>query len=159
MVRSPQAATLVTHPAELGVTLRGSLLHRGYLSDLFGTDYPGRSPRVQLTWVVWGYTRGVRYLFHGYPRGTTPTGVGVWPAAAWFEREVWEMFGVRFGGHPDLRRLLTDYGFVGYPLTKDFPVGGFTEVRYSERAKRVVARGVSFTQEFRTFEFTSPWQN
>lgn len=159
LVVSPQVATQAVHPAALLVALRGSLLHRGYLSDLFGTDYPGRSRRVQLTWAVWGYTQGRRHLVQAATPAGVPTATGLWPSANWFERETWEMFGVRFEGHPDLRRLLTDYGFVGRPLLKDFPVTGYSEVRYSERAKRVVLKPVSFTQEFRVFDFQSPWQN
>lgn len=162
VVSSPQVATHAVRPTSLLRVLRGSLLHRGYLSDLFGTDYPGapEGRRVQLTWVVWNYHGGRRHLVHAAvgPAGAA-TATGVWPAANWFEREAWEMFGVRFEGHPDLRRLLTDYGFVGRPLLKDFPVTGYTEVRYSERAKRVVLKPVSFTQEFRVFDFQSPWQN
>jgi NADH-quinone oxidoreductase subunit C len=159
VVRSPQETTQATRPAALLTALRGSLLHRGYLSDLFGSDYPGRARRIQLTWSVWSYHQNERYLIQAaVPRGVSTT-TGLWPSANWFEREAWEMFGTRFEGHPDLRRLLTDYGFVGRPLLKDFPVSGYQEVRYSERAKRVVMRPVSFTQEFRVFEFQSPWQN
>lgn len=158
VVYSPQGAVQASHPVVLLGALRG-VLHRGYLTDLFGTDYPGRTRRVQLTWGVWSYTRGVRYLVQAAPGPVVPTVTGLWPSANWFEREVWEMFGTRFEGHPDLRRLLTDYGFVGRPLLKDFPVAGYTEVRFSERAKRVVLKPVSFTQEFRTFDFQSPWQN
>jgi len=159
VVASPQFATHAVDPTPLLVTLKGSLLHKGYLADLFGTDYPGRPRRVQLTWAVWSYLRGYRHLVHAAVPGGVSTSTGLWPCANWFEREVWEMFGTRFEGHPDLRRLLTDYGFVGRPLLKDFPVGGYVEVRFSERAKRVVSKPVSFTQEFRVFEFQSPWQN
>jgi len=132
----------------------------GGLSDLFGTDYPaGGARRVQLTWAVWSYTRGVRHLVQTSVGDSVGSTTVLWPSANWFEREVWEMLGTRFEGHPDLRRLLTDYGFVGRPLRKDFPVVGYTEVRFSERAKRVVLRPVRFTQEFRTFDFQSPWQS
>lgn len=158
VVASPQAATQTSHPVEVLTLLRGSLLHRGYLADLFGTDYPGPR-RVQLTWSVWSYAHGRRYLVQAAVGPAVGTTTVVWPSANWFEREVWEMFGTRFVGHPDLRRLLTDYGFVGRPLLKDFPVTGYTEVRFSERAKRVVLKPVTFTQEFRTFDFQSPWQS
>lgn len=158
VVRAPQVGYHTGAPTEVLTLLRGGLLHRGYLTDLFGTDHPGRTPRVTLAWVVWGPTRGVRWSVFAATR-ETPTVGHLWPSATWFEREAWEMLGTRFAGHTDLRRLLTDYGFGGYPLQRDYPVGGFTEVRFSERAKRVVSRGVAWTQEFRTFEFTSPWQS
>ena len=159
VLRSPQVSVVVTRPTELLTTLKGSVLHEGWLTDLWGTDYPGQSRRVQLSWLVWLYTRGVRLHLLGNPGLGAVSLVHLFPSAVWFEREVWEMLGVTFVGHPDLRRLLTDYGFSGFPLRKDFPVGGYLEVRFSERAKRVVARGVNFTQEFRTFDFTSPWEN
>lgn len=145
-------------PIELVTTLGGSLLHRGYLADLWGVHLPSRG--VHLYWRLWGYTRGTPYTVAALtgPAGVT-TLTGVFPSAGWFERETWEMLGVSFRGHPDLRRLLTDYGFRGYPLRKDFPVGGYTEVRFSERSKRVISRGVRFTQEFRRFDFQSPWQS
>lgn len=159
MVCSPQVAYQVTHPTEMLTVLKGSILHGGVLSDLFGTDYPSQRERTQLTWVLWGYPRGVRYVLQFSTHRVHPTTTVLWPSANWFEREVWEMLGVRFEGHPDLRRLLTDYGFEGRPLRKDFPVTGYTEVRFSERAKRVISRGVTLTQEFRTFDFQSPWQS
>ena len=161
VITSPQVAHQVGSPLELLTSLRRGILHQGYLTDLFGTDYPQQiSPRTQVTWSIWSYSRGVRFLLQtsvGVTGITTTT--GIWPSANWFEREVWEMFGVKFLGHPDLRRLLTDYGFQGRPLRKDFPAVGYSEVRFSERAKRVVSRGVTLTQEFRTFDFQSPWQN
>lgn len=160
VVYTPSPVLQVTHPIELATVLRRGCLHTGYLSDLFGADYPGHPRRIQLTWMVWGYTRGQRYSFQtavgSIGVGTSTT---VWPTANWFEREAWEMFGTKFVGHPDLRRLLTDYGFVGRPLLKDFPVTGYVEVRYSERLKRVTSKQVTFTQEFRTFDFQSPWQS
>lgn len=160
VIYSPQAGISTSFPLELLTTLKGSLLHEGWLSDLWGTDYPGQTRRIQLSWLVWSYPRGKRVLFFSsLQKNRLPSGVYLFPSAVWFEREVWEMLGITFEGHPDLRRLLTDYGFNGYPLRKDFPVGGHLEVRFSERNKRVVARGVNFTQEFRTFDFTSPWEN
>ena len=82
----------------------------------------------------------------------------VFAGAVWYEREIWDMYGVYFAGHPDLRRILTDYGFEGHPLRKDFPLSGFVEVRYDEDSKRVVAEPIEMTQEFRRFEYSSPWE-
>jgi len=82
----------------------------------------------------------------------------IWPSANWYERETWDMYGIMFSGHPDFRRILTDYGFSGHPLRKDFPLTGYSEVRYSEEQKRVVYEPVSLTQEFRSFDYSSPWE-
>jgi NADH-quinone oxidoreductase subunit C len=87
-----------------------------------------------------------------------PSAISVWPAANWFEREAFDMYGIQFSDHPDLRRILTDYGFAGYPLRKDFPLTGFSEVRYDESQKRVVYEPVRLVQDFRKFDFMSPWE-
>ena len=87
-----------------------------------------------------------------------PSIIGVFPGAEWFERETWDLYGVMFTNHPDMRRLLTDYGFEGHPLRKDFPLTGFVEVRYDDEQKRVVYEPVQLTQEFRNFDFLSPWE-
>lgn len=160
VVFSPQIGVATSRGIEMLTTLRGGILHEGWLTDLWGTDYPGQSRRLQLGWSLWLYPRGQRILLWTTPPvgNRYPSGVHLFPAAGWFEREIWEMFGLTFEGHPDLRRLLTDYGFNGFPLRKDFPVGGYLEVRFSERNKRVISRGVNFTQEFRTFDFVSPWE-
>ena len=87
-----------------------------------------------------------------------PSVVSCYSAANWFEREIWDLFGIVFSGHPDLRRILTDYGFEGYPLRKDFPLTGFVEVSYDDKEKRVINQSVDLTQDFRTFDFESPWE-
>jgi NADH-quinone oxidoreductase subunit C len=158
VVATPQEWIQTRRATPLLWALRRGVLHNGYLFDLFGTDYPIAPIRSQITWVVTSYTRLTRWHIQGWS-AVTPSVVGLWPSATWFEREAWEMLGITFVGHPDLRRLLTDYGFVGYPLRKDFPVGGYLELRYSEKHKRVTARAVTTVQEFRVFDFVSPWQS
>lgn len=157
-VLSPQVAYQVDQPIQVLRSLQG-ILWRGYLSDLFGTNYPTQTKPIQVTWCIWSYSRGVRLLIQSSFIGTErlSSATFLWPSAGWLEREMWEMFGLRVEGHPDLRRLLTDYGFKGFPLRKEFPQGGYLEVRYSERKKRVISKPVSFTQEFRVFDFVSPW--
>ena len=152
---SPQGWTLTDHPGRVALLLRYSLLWRAGLTDLFGSDYPGYPRRSEVSWVYWSYRLASKVLVKSFARVDTVS--DLWPCAGWLERELWEMFGVPVTGHPDLRRLVTDYGFVGYPLRKDFPVAGYLEVRYSELARRVVSRPVGFTQEFRLFDFRSPW--
>lgn len=130
------------------------------LLDICGVDFPDREERFEVVYHLLSLTRNVRVRV----KVTTdevkpvPSVVGVYPAADWFEREAFDMYGMLFEGHPDLRRLLTDYGFQGYPLRKDFPMTGYTEVRYDELQKRVVYEPVKLTQEFRQFDFLSPWE-
>lgn len=161
VVVSPGVWLQSPRPLPLLRALQRGILHNGYLFDLFGADYPGRTHgQIQVNWVVWSYTRNTKWFIQGWASaGGVASVTGWWPSALWFERELWEMFGVVFTGHPDLRRLLTDYGFMGYPLRKDFPVAGYSELRYSEKTKRVTAGEVNFVQEFRLFDFVSPWQN
>ncbi|MBN9270026.1 MAG: NADH-quinone oxidoreductase subunit C, partial [Mesorhizobium sp.] len=100
----------------------------------------------------------VRLKVHADEETVVPSVTGVWPGADWYERETYDLYGVLFSGHPDLRRLLTDYGFDGHPLRKDFPLTGFVEVRYDDEAKRVIYEPVELKQEFRNFDFLSPWE-
>ena len=128
--------------------------------DCCGVDYPGREKRFEVVHHLQSPRRllRVRVKTSVAEDEACPSAVSVFPAADWFEREAWDLFGIPFSGHPDLRRLLTDYGFEGHPLRKDFPLTGFVEVRYDDEKKRVVNEPVRLTQEFRTFDFLSPWE-
>lgn len=131
------------------------------LIDLCGVDYPERTKRFDVVYHLVSYTLNQRIRVKVATDEDTPvpTAVEVYPAANWFEREAWDMYGIFFGDHPDLRRMLTDYGFQGHPLRKDFPVSGFVECRYSEEEKRVVYEPVQLPQENRNFDFMSPWES
>jgi NADH-quinone oxidoreductase subunit C len=130
------------------------------LIDLCGADYPDRPRRFDVVYHLLSYPKNRRIRVKVETDETTPVPsiVSVHPCADWFEREAFDMYGIMFEGHPDLRRILTDYGFTGYPLRKDFPMTGYTEVRYDEELKRVVYEPVKLTQEFRQFDFLSPWE-
>jgi NADH-quinone oxidoreductase subunit C len=130
------------------------------LSDLCGVDYPDRPERFEVVYNLSSLKLNQRIRVKVATDEETPVAsvTGVWPAADWFEREAWDLFGIYFSDHPDLRRLLTDYGFEGHPLRKDFPLTGYIEVRYDEEQKRVVYDQVKLKQEFRSFDFTSPWE-
>lgn len=130
------------------------------LIDITAVDWPERAARFDMVWHLLSMHRNHRIRIKAAiaEDEMIPSVVPVWPAANWFEREVFDMFGILFSGHPDLRRLLTDYGFRGHPLRKDFPTTGYTEVRYDEVAKRVVYEPVSLVQEYRQFDFLSPWE-
>jgi NADH-quinone oxidoreductase subunit C len=129
------------------------------LIDLCGADYPDRPKRFDVVYHLLSMTsnRRIRVKIQVGEGEAVPTVTGVYPCADWFEREAFDMFGVPFEGHPDLRRLLTDYGFDGYPLRKDFPMTGYVEVRYDDGQKKVVYEPVKIT-EFRAFDFLSPWE-
>ncbi|MEM1273193.1 MAG: NADH-quinone oxidoreductase subunit C [Pseudomonadota bacterium] len=130
------------------------------LVDITAVDHPTREKRFDLVWHLLSMYRNQRLRVKAHVRegDIAPSIIGVHPSANWYEREVFDMFGIMFSGHPDLRRILTDYGFRGHPLRKDFPTTGFTEVRYDEALKRVVYEPVSLTQEYRQFDFMSPWE-
>lgn len=130
------------------------------LTDLTAVDYPNRPYRFELVYQLLSisYNRRMRVLV-ALPEGAVaPSVMPVFNAANWAEREVWDMFGIFFADHPDLRRLLTDYGFEGHPLRKDFPTTGYVEVRYDDTQRRVVYEPVHLTQEYRDFDFLSPWE-
>ncbi|MCI4661861.1 MAG: NADH-quinone oxidoreductase subunit C [Neomegalonema sp.] len=131
------------------------------LIDLTGVDYPGRERRFDVVYHLLSMPQNqrVRVVTQAREDEAVPSITEVFPVANWFEREAFDMYGIIFSGHPDLRRILTDYGFRGYPLRKDFPTTGYTEVRYDETAKRVVYEPVTLVQEYRQFDFLSPWES
>jgi len=129
------------------------------LVDLCGVDYPEREERFEVVYHMLSLVHNRRIRVKTRTAGeAVPSVVPVFSTALWFERECWDMYGVAFEGHPDLRRLLTDYGFEGHPLRKDFPLTGFVEMRYDDEKKRVVYEPVKLTQDFRSFDFLSPWE-
>jgi NADH-quinone oxidoreductase subunit C len=130
------------------------------LVDITAVDHPGRTKRFDVVYHFLSmYTnQRIRLRVSIREDEMVPSIIDVHPSANWFEREVFDMFGILFSGHPDLRRILTDYGFRGHPLRKDFPTTGYTEVRYDEAQKRVVYEPVSLVQEYRQFDFMSPWE-
>jgi NADH-quinone oxidoreductase subunit C len=130
------------------------------LMEIAGVDYPDRPERFEVVYHLLSLTRNRRIRVKVSTDESTPVPsvTGLWPVAGWLEREVFDMYGVAFSGNPDLRRLLTDYGFEGYPFRKDFPLTGHVELRYSEAEKRVVYEPVSLPQDFRTFDFLMPWE-
>ena len=128
--------------------------------DICGADYPARAKRFDVVYHLLSPRQNLRIRVKVETDEDTqvPSATGVYPGADWFERETYDLYGMLFSGHPDLRRLLTDYGFEGHPLRKDFPLTGFVEVRYDDEAKRVVYEPVELKQEFRNFDFMSPWE-
>ncbi|HVU29421.1 MAG TPA: NADH-quinone oxidoreductase subunit C [Sphingomicrobium sp.] len=130
------------------------------LMEIAGADYPDRRERFEVAYHLLSLTknRRIRVKVSTDESTPVPSVTGLWPVAGWLEREVFDMYGVAFAGNPDLRRILTDYGFEGYPMRKDFPLTGHVEMRYSEAEKRVVYEPVSLPQDFRTFDFLMPWE-
>ena len=128
--------------------------------DLCGVDYPQRAERFEVVYHLLSMQLNHRIRVKLFVDEDTPVAsiARIFPVADWFEREAFDMYGIVFSGHPDLRRLLTDYGFEGYPLRKDFPLTGYVEVRWDEEEKRVVYEPVELVQEFRDFDFMSPWE-
>ena len=130
------------------------------LMDVCGVDHPEREKRFDVVYNLLSLVHNVRARVKLETDETTPVPsvAGIFSSAGWWEREAWDMYGIVFADHPDLRRILTDYGFEGHPLRKDFPLTGYVEVRYDDEQKRVVYEPVKLTQEFRTFDFLSPWE-
>jgi len=130
------------------------------LVSICGVDYPDRPERFEIVYNLLSLSLNSRIRVKISAQETTfvPTATTVFSTAGWFEREIWDMYGVYFEGHTDLRRILTDYGFEGHPLRKDFPLTGYVELRYDEEQRRVVYEPVQLTQDFRTFDYMSPWE-
>ena len=130
------------------------------LMDLCGVDWPERPLRFEVVYNLLSLSRNqrIRVITEVADGGSVPSVSGLWPCATWYEREAWDMYGIVFEGQTDLRRLLTDYGFEGHPLRKDFPLTGYVEVRYDEERKQVVYEPVKLMQDWRNFDFLSPWE-
>lgn len=156
--------TLTVAPAELVSALTflrdDPAMLFAELVDLCGVDYPEREQRFEVVYHLLSlrHNRRVRVKVASDPATPVPSVGAVFSTAGWFEREAWDMYGIMFSGHPDLRRLLTDYGFSGHPLRKDFPLTGYVELRYDDAQKRVVYEPVELRQDFRNFDFLSPWE-
>ena len=140
-------------------TLRDDFAYQ-QLMEIAGVDYPGRVERFDVVYHLLSVTKNhrIRVRVATDEEKPVPSVTGLWPVAGWLEREVFDMYGVLFDGNPDLRRILTDYGFRGHPQRKDFPLTGYVELRYSEEQKRVVYEPVKLAQDFRDFDFMSPWE-
>nr|YP_008802576.1 NADH dehydrogenase subunit 9 [Monomastix sp. OKE-1]AGZ90229.1 NADH dehydrogenase subunit 9 [Monomastix sp. OKE-1] len=130
------------------------------LMDITAVDYPSREKRFEIVYNLLSpqYNSRIRVKTYGDEITPIESLVGIYSSSNWFEREVWDMFGIFFVNHPDLRRILTDYGFQGHPLRKDFPLSGYVEVRYDDSEKRVITEPLEITQEFRSFDFANPWE-
>ena len=130
------------------------------IADVCGVDYPGQAERFEVVYHLLSPYKNLRVRVKVTTDEVTPVPsiTPLFPGADWYEREAYDLYGILFSGHPDLRRLLTDYGFDGHPLRKDFPLTGFVEVRYDEERKRVVYEPVKLAQEFRNFDYLSPWE-
>ena len=140
-------------------TLRDDFAYQ-QLMEIAGVDYPGRVERFDVVYHLLSVTKNhrIRVRVATDEEKPVPSVTGLWPVAGWLEREVFDMYGVLFDCNPDLRRILTDYGFRGHPMRKDFPLTGYVELRYSEEQKRVVYEPVKLAQDFRDFDFMSPWE-
>jgi len=169
------AAVMKTEIAhgELAVTLTRTALFKGIqflrddstthcelLADIAGVDYPDRAERFEVVYNLLSVKHNHRVRVKVATDEDTPVAsiVSLYPVAGWFEREAWDLYGIFFADNPDLRRILTDYGFEGHPLRKDFPLTGFVELRYDAEQRRVVYEPVKLTQDFRSFDFLSPWE-
>lgn len=154
---------IIVQSAEIISVLKNLLTIEGFstLIDITAVDYPENAQRFEIVYHLLSMNNNIRVRVKTAIKDgqSIQSAVEIWPVANWFEREVFDMYGVLFENHPDLRRILTDYGFEGHPLRKDFPLTGYQEVRYDEEQKRVVYEPVKLVQEFRNFDFLSPWEN
>jgi NADH-quinone oxidoreductase subunit C len=154
--------TLIARRDDIIIVLQHLRDIEGFTSfvDVCGADYPERKERFEVVYHLLSMSHNIRVRVKTSTDEDTPvaSACALWPAADWFEREAFDMFGILFSDHPDLRRILTDYGFHGHPLRKDFPLTGYTEVRYDEAQKRVIYEPVKLVQEYRNFDFLSPWE-
>jgi NADH-quinone oxidoreductase subunit C len=130
------------------------------LMDICGVDWPQRPERFDVVYNLLSVSLNhrIRVIVTTDETSAVPSVCGLWPCATWWEREAYDLFGITFSGQPDLRRILTDYGFVGHPLRKDFPLTGYVEVRYDEERRQVIYEPVKLTQDYRRFDFISPWE-
>jgi NADH-quinone oxidoreductase subunit C len=163
VVRNGEAIVTVRRDAIVPVltTLRDDpALHFELLIDIAGVDFPDRQERFEIVYQLLSlkHNRRARVKVITDETSAVPSVTSVYSSAGWYERETWDLFGVYFSDHPDLRRILTDYGFEGHPMRKDFPLTGYVEVRYDEEQRRVVYEPVKLKQEFRSFDFLSPWE-
>ncbi len=129
------------------------------LIDITAADYPGKEKRFKIVYLLLSHENNLRIVINIYidEKIVVPSITKIFPSANWMEREIFDMYGISYKDHPDLRRILTDYGFEGHPLRKDFPLSGYTEVRYNENRKKVISEPVKLDQEYRDFDFGSPW--
>ena len=129
------------------------------LIDITAVDYPGKKKRFKIVYLLLSHENNLRIVINIYidEKIVVPSITKIFPSANWMEREIFDMYGISYKDHPDLRRILTDYGFEGHPLRKDFPLSGYTEVRYNEDRKKVISEPVKLDQEYRDFDFESPW--
>ena len=154
------AVEVVTAKLVDAMTLLRDELAYQQLMEIAGVDWPDQDPRFEVVYCLLSLTKNHRIRVHVRTNEdvAVPSVTSIWPVAGWLEREVFDMYGVLFEGNSDLRRILTDYGFSGHPQRKDFPLTGYTELRYSEEHKRVMYEPVSLPQDFRKFDFMSPWE-
>ena len=165
VIIKPHSAILIIKPKYLKKTIVffKYLFSNNFstLMDIWGSDYPYRSNRFEVNFLILNLSQPYRIILRISTNEYVPisTVSDIYSSAGWLEREVWDMYGVYFSGHKDLRRILTDYGFSGFPLRKDFPLTGYTEVRYDDTKKQVVLEPLEVSQELRLFNFKSPWEN
>lgn len=164
IVVKPEAVVIYIEKEALVSLLRflktHSVLRFSLLLDIWGVDYPNRADRFEINYMLLSLKLNMRIIIKlsCNEKDMIDSVTGVYSSAGWLEREVWDMYGVYFANNSDLRRILTDYGFDGHPLRKDFPLSGFSEVRYDDGEKRVLQEPLEMTQEFRLFNFASPWE-